>query len=138
MSMVFSIVNKVVAPRSNLVDTRTLSTGFKVLSKHKPTLCGLQGTGCKGTRIIHTCALQEGLGGINDNLWGHCKSMLASMTISLTLITISPRGMYMQKLERANNCLHGLLNLDDKQLTCFNFGSPLEIQPSATLGGVTR
>ena len=25
-----------------------------------------------------------GLDGINDNLWGHCKSMLASMTISST------------------------------------------------------
>ena len=29
-------------------------------------------------------ALQVGLGGINENLWGHCKSMLASMTISST------------------------------------------------------
>ena len=29
--MVFNIVNKVVAPRSNLVDIRTLSTRYKVL-----------------------------------------------------------------------------------------------------------
>ena len=49
-------------------------------SKHKPTLCGIQGTRCEDIGIIYTCALQEGLGGINDNLWGHCKSMLALMT----------------------------------------------------------
>ena len=30
-------------------------------SKHKPTLYGLQGTGCEDIGIIHTCALQEEL-----------------------------------------------------------------------------
>ena len=50
--------------------------------RNKPSLYGLQGTGCEDTGIIHTCALQVGLGGINDYSWGHCKSILASMTTS--------------------------------------------------------
>ena len=92
ISRVFNIVNKVVAPRSNLVGIGTLSTGYKVLQSTNHLCMGskaldvrLQGIGCKGTEIIHTCALQEGLGGINDYLWGH--PMLASMTIQ-SAITI--------------------------------------------------
>ena len=76
INKVFDIVNKVVAPRSSLVGTGTLSTGYKVLQGTNPLR--------KGSK-----ALQVGLGGTNDNLWGHCKSMLASMTISSTDITTS-------------------------------------------------
>ena len=52
---VFSIVNKVVAPRSILVGTRTLSTGYKVLQGTNPLYKGskgLQGANplCKGSR----------------------------------------------------------------------------------------
>ena len=71
ISRVFNIFNKVVALRSSLVGTGTLSIGYKVLQGTNPL--------CKGSK-----ALQVGLGGINDILWGHCKSMLASMTISST------------------------------------------------------
>ena len=84
ISRVFNIFSKVVASRSSLVGTGTLSTGYKVLQGTNP-LCkrfqALQGTNplCEGSK-----ALQVGLGGINDILWGYCKSMLASMTISST------------------------------------------------------
>ena len=69
ISKVFNIFNKVVASRSILVGTRSLSTGYKVLQVTNPL--------CDGSK-----ALQVGLGGINDILWGPCKSMLASMIIS--------------------------------------------------------
>ena len=44
------------------------------VSRHNQTLYGLQGTRCGGTGIIHNCALQEGLGGINEYLSCHYKS----------------------------------------------------------------
>ena len=58
-----------VATTSSIVGIVTLSIGYKVLQGTNPFY--------KGSK-----ALQVRLGGINDNLWGHCKSMLASMTIS--------------------------------------------------------
>ena len=62
-----------------------MSTGYKVL----------QGTNslCKGCKV-----LQVGIGGINDNLWGHCKSILASKTISSTPFTINTSSI-------SNHCL---------------------------------
>ena len=61
-----------VSPRSSLMGTRTLLTGYKVFQGINPLY--------KGSK-----ELQVGLVGINDNLWGHCKSMLASITISSTI-----------------------------------------------------
>ena len=52
---VFKIFNKVVAPTSILMGTRTFSTRYKVLQVIKP-LCN------------RSKALQVGLGGINDKL----------------------------------------------------------------------
>ena len=75
INTVFNIFYKVLALRSILVGTRTFSTGYKVLQVTNPLY--------KGSK-----ALQVRLGGINDNLWGHCKSMLASMTISSTSSTM--------------------------------------------------
>ena len=69
ISRVFNTFIKVVDTRSNLMCTRTLSTRYKVLQGTNPL--------CKGFK-----ALKVRLGGINNNLWGHYKSMLASMKIS--------------------------------------------------------
>ena len=70
--MVFNIFHKLAASISSLVGTGTLSTGYKVLQGTNPL--------CKGYN-----ALQVGLGGINEILWVHYKSKLASMTISSTI-----------------------------------------------------
>ena len=89
INRVFSIINKVVDPRSNLVGSRTFAELLKVL----------QGTThlCKGSKALDVRVLgsskpvhyKRGLGGINDYLWGHCKSMLASMTIHSTTFSSS-------------------------------------------------
>ena len=36
------------------------------VSRHKESLYRLKGIGCEDTGIIHSCALQEGLGDINN------------------------------------------------------------------------
>ena len=72
ISKVFNIFSEVVASRSNLVGAGTLSTRYRVLQGIDPLR--------KGSKV-----LQVGLSRINDNLWGHRKSMLASMTISSTI-----------------------------------------------------
>ena len=67
ISMVFCIVNKVVAPRSNLVDTRTLSTGYKVLQSTNHL--------CKGSKALNVRVL-------GSSIHVHYKrDLVASMTI---------------------------------------------------------